>query len=358
MGKVSRAAASSSRRRGCDRRRRHTRRPGSPATRALRSASAGDRCSSRLQTAAPGVFAAGDICEYDSLLHGGPMRIEHWDVAFNHGKTAAAEHARRTWRIETVPYFFSVLANWASWSTSGPRSVGRGDRAGVAARMASSRTGTCRTAASSPRSRSGAQTTSITRAGCRRTSRRSMPQRGPRWPTSILTEDDGIPNWAWTDGHGCVDRLSRYVGRYCGAQGRHVIAARISGIAPTRGRGGAITAGRRSRRPRRGRGRSSSSGRLEGSMRRCEGWRCAVSLGISESSVSCSGWSKRRSLCCRMRSGVWSALRGLAPRSSRGWRRRCGAVDHGGRPAFARSLPRTRSFAAGSKMARSINGRW
>ncbi len=133
-----------------------------------------------------------------------------------------------------------------------------------------------------------------------------------------------------------------------------VIAARIGGIAPTRGRGGAITAGRRSRRPRRGHGRSSSSGRLEGSMRRCGGWRCAASLGISESSVSCSGWSKRRSRCCRMRSGVWSALRGLAPRSFRGWRRRCGAVDHGGRPAFARSLPRTRSFAAGSKMARSI----
>ena len=46
-------------------------------------------CSSRLETSVPGVFAAGDICEYDSAVHGGPMRIEHWDVAFNHGKTAA-----------------------------------------------------------------------------------------------------------------------------------------------------------------------------------------------------------------------------------------------------------------------------
>ena len=36
------------------------------------------------------MFAAGDICEYDSVVHGGaPVRIEHWDVAFNHGKTAA-----------------------------------------------------------------------------------------------------------------------------------------------------------------------------------------------------------------------------------------------------------------------------
>ncbi len=49
----------------------------------------GVRCSSRLQSSAAGVFAAGDICEYDSPMHGGHVRIEHWDVAFNHGKTAA-----------------------------------------------------------------------------------------------------------------------------------------------------------------------------------------------------------------------------------------------------------------------------
>ena len=37
----------------------------------------------------PGIFAAGDICEYDSVVHGRPLRVEHWDVAFNQGKTAA-----------------------------------------------------------------------------------------------------------------------------------------------------------------------------------------------------------------------------------------------------------------------------
>jgi 3-phenylpropionate/trans-cinnamate dioxygenase ferredoxin reductase subunit len=31
----------------------------------------GVRCSSRLESSAPGVFAAGDICEYDSVVHGG-----------------------------------------------------------------------------------------------------------------------------------------------------------------------------------------------------------------------------------------------------------------------------------------------
>src|SRR5262249_53683003 len=39
----------------------------------------GVRCTSRLESSAPGVYAAGDICEYDSVVHGGrPIRIEHW----------------------------------------------------------------------------------------------------------------------------------------------------------------------------------------------------------------------------------------------------------------------------------------
>jgi 3-phenylpropionate/trans-cinnamate dioxygenase ferredoxin reductase component len=82
--------------------------------------SGGMRCSSRLQTSAPGVFAAGDICEYDSPLHGGPLRIEHWDVAFNHGKTAALNMLGRDVPHETVPYFFSVLADWGELEYVGP----------------------------------------------------------------------------------------------------------------------------------------------------------------------------------------------------------------------------------------------
>src|SRR5947209_11998740 len=42
----------------------------------------------RLQTAVPGIYAAGDIAEYESVVHGGQrLRVEHWDVAFNQGKT-------------------------------------------------------------------------------------------------------------------------------------------------------------------------------------------------------------------------------------------------------------------------------
>jgi 3-phenylpropionate/trans-cinnamate dioxygenase ferredoxin reductase subunit len=81
----------------------------------------GVRCSSRLETSAPGVFAAGDICEYDSVVHGGEsLRIEHWDVAFNHGKTAALNMLGRGVDHEEIPYFFSVLADWGELEYVGP----------------------------------------------------------------------------------------------------------------------------------------------------------------------------------------------------------------------------------------------
>jgi 3-phenylpropionate/trans-cinnamate dioxygenase ferredoxin reductase subunit len=81
----------------------------------------GVRCSSRLQTSVPGVYAAGDICEYDSAVHGGvPIRIEHWDVAFNHGKTAALNMLGNDLAYEEVPYFFSVLADWGELEYVGP----------------------------------------------------------------------------------------------------------------------------------------------------------------------------------------------------------------------------------------------
>jgi 3-phenylpropionate/trans-cinnamate dioxygenase ferredoxin reductase subunit len=80
----------------------------------------GVRCSSRLAASAPGVFAAGDICEYDSPLLGRPLRIEHWDVAFNHGKTAALNMLGRDIPHETVPYFYSVLGDWGELEYVGP----------------------------------------------------------------------------------------------------------------------------------------------------------------------------------------------------------------------------------------------
>jgi 3-phenylpropionate/trans-cinnamate dioxygenase ferredoxin reductase component len=80
----------------------------------------GVRCSSRLESSVSDVFAAGDICEYDSLIHGGHLRVEHWDVAFNHGKTAALNMLGRDVPHEVVPYFYSVLGNWGELEYVGP----------------------------------------------------------------------------------------------------------------------------------------------------------------------------------------------------------------------------------------------
>jgi 3-phenylpropionate/trans-cinnamate dioxygenase ferredoxin reductase component len=82
----------------------------------------GVKCSAGLESSGPGVFAAGDICEYDSPVHGKPMRIEHWDVAFNQGKTAALNMLGRGLEHNVVPYFFSDLADWVSMEYVGPGS--------------------------------------------------------------------------------------------------------------------------------------------------------------------------------------------------------------------------------------------
>jgi 3-phenylpropionate/trans-cinnamate dioxygenase ferredoxin reductase subunit len=84
----------------------------------------GVRCSSRLESSVAGIYAAGDICEYDSTVHGGAaMRIEHWDVAFNHGRTAALNMLGKDLAHEEVPYFFSVLGDWGELEYVGPAST-------------------------------------------------------------------------------------------------------------------------------------------------------------------------------------------------------------------------------------------
>jgi 3-phenylpropionate/trans-cinnamate dioxygenase ferredoxin reductase component len=87
-----------------------------------------------LQTSAPGIYAAGDVAEYESVVHGGRrVRIEHWDVAFTQGKTVALNMLGSGQPHDVVPYFFSDLSDWASLEYVGPASdwdtvVWRGDR--------------------------------------------------------------------------------------------------------------------------------------------------------------------------------------------------------------------------------------
>jgi 3-phenylpropionate/trans-cinnamate dioxygenase ferredoxin reductase component len=81
----------------------------------------GIACDAGLRTPVRGVYAAGDVCEYESVLHGGqPIRIEHWDVAFNHGKTAALNMLGKDVKHEVVPYFYSVLGDWGEFEYVGP----------------------------------------------------------------------------------------------------------------------------------------------------------------------------------------------------------------------------------------------
>ncbi len=76
---------------------------------------------SHLETGTPGIYAAGDVAEYVSLVHDGRrIRVEHWDVAFNHGKTAALNMLGKDIAHDVVPYFFSDLSDWAAIEYVGP----------------------------------------------------------------------------------------------------------------------------------------------------------------------------------------------------------------------------------------------
>jgi 3-phenylpropionate/trans-cinnamate dioxygenase ferredoxin reductase subunit len=80
----------------------------------------GVRCSSRLETSAPGVWAAGDSCEYASAVHGRAVRVEHWEVAKAQGAFAARAIRGESGDYREVPYFWSDLADWASLEYVGP----------------------------------------------------------------------------------------------------------------------------------------------------------------------------------------------------------------------------------------------
>jgi 3-phenylpropionate/trans-cinnamate dioxygenase ferredoxin reductase subunit len=90
-------------------------------------------CDSKLATSAEGIYAAGDCCSYDSVVHGRRIRVEHWDVAMQQGMHAAGNMLGEERDYDVVPYFFSDLADWASLEYVGPayewdEEIWRGDR--------------------------------------------------------------------------------------------------------------------------------------------------------------------------------------------------------------------------------------
>jgi len=82
--------------------------------------SGGVLCDSALRSSAPGIFAAGDMCEYDSVVHGRRLRIEHEEVAAAQGRHAARGLLGADEPYTVIPYFWSDLADWATLEYVGP----------------------------------------------------------------------------------------------------------------------------------------------------------------------------------------------------------------------------------------------
>jgi 3-phenylpropionate/trans-cinnamate dioxygenase ferredoxin reductase component len=77
-------------------------------------------CDERLESSVEGIYAAGDVCSYQSVVHGRRLRVEHWDVAFQQGRYAGRAMTGETEPYREVPYFFSDLSDWADLEYVGP----------------------------------------------------------------------------------------------------------------------------------------------------------------------------------------------------------------------------------------------
>jgi 3-phenylpropionate/trans-cinnamate dioxygenase ferredoxin reductase subunit len=87
----------------------------------------------RLQTAVPGVFAAGDVANAHHPFFGERIRVEHWANALNQGPSAARSMLGQGTAYERLPYFFSdqydVGMEYSGFARSWDRVVFRGDPA-------------------------------------------------------------------------------------------------------------------------------------------------------------------------------------------------------------------------------------
>jgi 3-phenylpropionate/trans-cinnamate dioxygenase ferredoxin reductase subunit len=80
----------------------------------------GVACDRSLRSSARAIFAAGDLCEYDSVVHGRRLRIEHEEVAAAQGRHAARTMLGSDEPYAVVPYFWTDIADWAKLEYVGP----------------------------------------------------------------------------------------------------------------------------------------------------------------------------------------------------------------------------------------------
>ncbi|MFT4034743.1 MAG: FAD-dependent oxidoreductase [Patulibacter sp.] len=86
--------------------------------------SGGIKVDAQLRASAPGVWAAGDCAEFESVLFGDRRRIEHQDVAIEMGRTVARNINGADEDFAFVPYFWSDLSDWLSLEYVGNASKG------------------------------------------------------------------------------------------------------------------------------------------------------------------------------------------------------------------------------------------
>jgi 3-phenylpropionate/trans-cinnamate dioxygenase ferredoxin reductase subunit len=85
----------------------------------------------RLQTSAPGVFAAGDVANAHHPFYRERIRVEHWSNALHQGPAAARSMLGQASTYDRLPYFFSdqydVGMEYSGYARTWDRVVFRGD---------------------------------------------------------------------------------------------------------------------------------------------------------------------------------------------------------------------------------------